>query len=71
MIRDTQQTIITDPETGVEKAFTFDYSYNSFVPSDDPDFASQDTVWNDIGIKVSTMDCAGEAGIVVTLMVLP
>jgi kinesin family member 1 len=27
-------------------------SYNSFAPEADPDFASQDTVWNDIGIKV-------------------
>jgi hypothetical protein len=52
MIKETQQTIITDPETGAEKIFTFDYSYNSFLPSDDPDFASQDTVWDDLGVKV-------------------
>lgn len=32
--------------------FTFDFSYNSFVPRDDPAYASQDTVWNDIGVGV-------------------
>lgn len=52
MVKDTQQTIITDPETSVEKAFTFDYSYNSFADPDDPEHASQDTVWDDIGVKV-------------------
>lgn len=52
MVRETQQTIITDPETSTEKAFTFDYSYNSFADADDPEHASQDTVWNDIGVKV-------------------
>ncbi|KAL4152553.1 hypothetical protein PRNP1_009481 [Phytophthora ramorum] len=29
MVKETQQTIITDPETNVEKVFTFDYSYNN------------------------------------------
>ncbi|TMW66411.1 hypothetical protein Poli38472_004176 [Pythium oligandrum] len=52
MVKETQQTIITDPETNSDKMFTFDYSYNSFAPVDDPDHASQDTVWDDIGIKV-------------------
>ncbi|KAE8976324.1 Kinesin-like protein [Phytophthora rubi] len=52
MVKETQQTIITDPETNVEKAFTFDYSYNSFAPASEPDHASQQTVWEDIGIKV-------------------
>ncbi|KAG6622707.1 kinesin-like protein [Phytophthora cinnamomi] len=52
MVKETQQTIITDPETNVEKAFTFDYSYNSFVPASEPDHASQQIVWEDIGIKV-------------------
>ncbi|KAG1707326.1 hypothetical protein DVH05_026518 [Phytophthora capsici] len=52
MVKETQQTIITDPETNVEKAFTFDYSYNSFVPPSETDHASQKTVWEDIGIKV-------------------
>lgn len=54
MVKDTQQTTITDPETNVEKAFTFDYSYNSFADADDPEHASQDTVWDDIGVKVSS-----------------
>ncbi|KAF1795756.1 Kinesin-like protein [Phytophthora cactorum] len=52
MVKETQQTIITDPETNIEKAFTFDYSYNSFAPPSDPAHASQQTVWEDIGIKV-------------------
>eukprot|EP00644_Phytophthora_capsici_P000986 jgi/Phyca11/121118/e_gw1.43.423.1 len=59
MVKETQQTIITDPETNVEKAFTFDYRYlpvhlhyNSFVPPSETDHASQKTVWEDIGIKV-------------------
>ncbi|TYZ58847.1 hypothetical protein PybrP1_000483 [[Pythium] brassicae (nom. inval.)] len=52
MVKETHQTIITDPETNAEKPFTFDYSYNSFVDADDPDHASQDTVWDDIGVKV-------------------
>lgn len=25
MVKETQQTIITDPETNVDKVFTFDY----------------------------------------------
>ncbi|KAF1316902.1 hypothetical protein FI667_g15148, partial [Globisporangium splendens] len=49
MTKETQQTVITDPETNAEKAFTFDYS---FVDPDDPDRASQDTVWDGIGVKV-------------------
>uniref|UniRef100_K3WYR2 Kinesin-like protein n=1 Tax=Globisporangium ultimum (strain ATCC 200006 / CBS 805.95 / DAOM BR144) TaxID=431595 RepID=K3WYR2_GLOUD len=52
MTKETQQTVITDPETNAEKAFTFDYSYNSFADPDDLDHASQDTVWDDIGVKV-------------------
>ncbi|OQR83118.1 kinesin-like protein [Achlya hypogyna] len=52
MVKETQQTIITDPESGVDKSFTFDFSYDSFSPPDDPQFASQDVVWNDLGIKV-------------------
>jgi hypothetical protein len=39
---------------GKEKSFTFDFSYNSFVPRDDPEYASQDTVWRDIGVGVLT-----------------
>ncbi|KAL4110804.1 hypothetical protein PRIC1_002491 [Phytophthora ramorum] len=52
MVKETQQTIITDPETNVEKVFTFDYSYNSFAPPSEPEHASQQTVWEDIGVKV-------------------
>ena len=45
-------TFITNPEDQVEKPFTFDYSYNSFVGRDDPSYASQTTVWQDIGEDV-------------------
>ena len=37
---------------GKEHKFTFDFSYNSFVPRDDPDYASQTTVWEDLGVGV-------------------
>lgn len=37
---------------GKERTFTFDFSYNSFVARDDPEYASQDTVWDDIGVGV-------------------
>ncbi|OQS03711.1 kinesin [Thraustotheca clavata] len=52
MVKETQQTIITDPDTNIEKSFTFDFSYDSFSPPTDPCHASQDVVWNDLGIKV-------------------
>ncbi|CAK4264713.1 unnamed protein product [Aphanomyces euteiches] len=52
MVKETQQTIITDPDTGVDKSFTFDFSYDSFSPPGDPRHASQDTVWDDLGVKV-------------------
>ena len=46
---ETQQTIITHPETGRTKAFTYDYSYDSFVPEGHPNHADQETVWADLG----------------------
>ena len=46
---DGAKTIITNPEDGTEKTFTFDHSYDSFLPRDDQSYASQETVWNDIG----------------------
>lgn len=73
MLKDTQQTVIVEPETGEpsgaclgvpafqaccrviaakERLFTFDFSYNSFVDRDDPEYASQDQVWSDIGVGV-------------------
>ena len=52
MLQKTAQTIITDPGSGKEHTFTFDYSYNSFVDKEDSDFCSQTTVWKDIGVKV-------------------
>jgi kinesin family protein 1 len=52
MIPDLQQTVITDPATGQKKRFTFDYSYDSSIDPEDPSFASQDTVWLDLGMGV-------------------
>ena len=49
-----KSTSITNPDDGKEKTFTFDYSYNSHVPRDDPSYASQNTVWEDIGAGVLT-----------------
>jgi len=46
---------LSDAET---KRFTFDYSYNSFLPKDDPNYASQETVWDDLGTSV--LDSAWE-----------
>ena len=40
------------PFTGQRKVFTFDYSYNSFVSRDDPEYASQRNVWDDIGVSM-------------------
>ena len=37
---------------GKERMFQFDFSYNSFVPRDDEEYASQATVWKDIGVGV-------------------
>ena len=34
------------------KKYTFDFSYDSFVPRDQPSYASQETVWKDIGVGV-------------------
>ena len=45
----TQQTIITHPETGRTKTFTYDYSYDSFVPEGHPNHANQEKVWADLG----------------------
>jgi hypothetical protein len=37
---------------GAEKQFTFDFSYNSFVPKEDPEYATQTDVWNDLGVGI-------------------
>jgi kinesin family protein 1 len=48
----TQQTVIEDPSTGKKKSFTFDYSFNSHVDSSHPDYASNDDVYNKLGVSV-------------------
>ena len=52
MVKRTEQTIITHPKSGKERCFTFDKSYDSFLPSNHPDHASQLTVWTDLGEDV-------------------
>lgn len=44
-------TFITDPSTGQEKSFAFDHSYWSF-DNTDPNYASQQTLFNDLGTEV-------------------
>jgi hypothetical protein len=45
-----KQCKITNPnDSNDEKSFTYDFLYDSQVPTDDPNHASQDTVWNDLG----------------------
>jgi pSer/pThr/pTyr-binding forkhead associated (FHA) protein len=46
-----QQTIIEDPDTGKPTTFTFDYSYWSHS-TDDSTYATQEMVYNDLGISV-------------------
>lgn len=55
---------LDDPcyEAGTERNFTFDFSYNSFVPRDDPDYASQDVVWEDLGVGVLNNAYEGAPG---------
>ena len=48
----THSTTLVDPNTGQEKQFTFDYSYDSFVPPSDPNHCSQRRVWDEIGERV-------------------
>ncbi len=37
-----------------EYNFSFDFSYNSFVPEDDPVYATQQQLWTDIGDGILT-----------------
>jgi len=55
---DGKSTTISNPDGG-ERTFAFDFSYNSFVPRDDAKYASQDTVWRDIGVRVLDNAYAG------------
>jgi len=45
------KTVITDPASGKEHAFTFDFSYDSSDP-EAAGFASQAVVWRDMGMGV-------------------
>lgn len=45
---------------GTERQFTFDFSYNSFVPRDDEEYASQHTVWTDLGVGILNNAFEGE-----------
>ena len=53
MNKEHSQVIIKNPvEGGEEKAFTYDYVYDSCLPEDHIDYASQDTVWGDLGTEL-------------------
>jgi kinesin family member 1 len=54
---DQPVTIIRNPKDGKETQFTYDYSYDSF-DSESKQFASQETVWKDLGMSV--LDVAWE-----------
>ena len=43
-----QMTTITDPESGKERQFSFNYCYDSHIPGSE-NFASQEQVFNDLG----------------------
>ena len=47
-----KSTTIKNPETSEEKVFTFDYSYWSHTSPADPQFATQKTVFDDLGVLV-------------------
>lgn len=51
---------LTLPIAEQVRPFTFDFSYNSFVPRDDPAYAGQMQVWNDIGVGVLQNAYEGE-----------
>lgn len=53
---------IVNPEDSKDRTFTFDFSYNSFVPRDDKQYASQLTVWNDIGVGILNNAWEGMCG---------
>ncbi len=47
-----KSTTIKNPDNEEEKKFTFDYSYWSHTSPADPNFASQKTVFDDLGVLV-------------------
>ena len=50
MNKEHSQVLIHNPAEGSEeKAFTYDYVYDSCLPEDHVDYASQDTLWTDLG----------------------
>ena len=52
-----KQITIKNPSNPEDsKSFTYDFLYNSLLPVDDPDYASQDTVWNDLGNEVRLLE---------------
>ena len=46
-----KQTFIENPDTNERRPFTFDFSYDSFDSSDSA-YATQETVYDDLGVKV-------------------
>lgn len=54
-----RQVTIKNPSGGEYKSFTYDFLYNSCLDSTHEDYASQDTVWNDIGTELLDAAWAG------------
>jgi len=44
-----KQTTVTDPENGKDKTFTFDYSYWSHAKDGQTDFATNESIFKDLG----------------------
>ena len=42
-------TFIANPEDGTERSFTFDASWDSYLPRDDPAYCDQLRVWTEVG----------------------
>jgi hypothetical protein len=53
------ETVITNPVTGATKTFTFDYSYWSHDASRGAGYASQQTIFDDLGRDVLENAWAG------------
>ena len=46
------QTVVSDPSSGKPKQFTFDFSFNSHVERNHPEYASNDDVYKKLGVTV-------------------
>ncbi|GMI41207.1 hypothetical protein TeGR_g6776, partial [Tetraparma gracilis] len=59
LLPSSKQCTIRNPQDNSTKTFTYDFLYDSFVDPGDPSYASQDTVWGDIGSELLEAAWAG------------